>query len=117
MDVIGMSISENIPLAAHSMYQARLRAVIEFATQPGNVDLDNIAEALPVEIVEMLKQLRFGDNGSGAVGEIFKHAVLHRGQLHTLAIAPDTAVGGIDFQIADLQHRKALPFATAHQSF
>ena len=51
--------TQHIALPAQSVNQLALSAVLQFPTQTRDVDLNDVAETFPVEVVEVLEELGF----------------------------------------------------------
>src|SRR5271169_575959 len=99
MDVVRISAAKHVSLSAKSMNQLALTTVLEFTAQAGDVHLDDVAEAFPVEIIKMLEQLGLGNNGAGAVREIFEDAIFHGREGDGFALAAHAEIGCVDLQI------------------
>src|SRR5208283_271983 len=77
MDVVRISAAKHVPLSAQSMDKLALTAVLEFTAQARDVHLDDIAEAFPVEVVQVFEQLGLGNDCARAMREIFEDAIFH----------------------------------------
>src|SRR5205823_11157336 len=70
---------KHVALSAQGANQRLLRAGIELAAQPGNVNLDHVAELLPVVIIKMLEKLGFRDDCTRTMREVLEYPVFHGG--------------------------------------
>src|SRR5271165_3634430 len=76
MEIFGISGAQHVSLVAERVNELVV-VVFELAAKAGYVNLDYVAEALPVEIVKMLEQLGLGDDGTGTMRQIFQDAIFH----------------------------------------
>src|SRR5271165_1654976 len=114
IEISAISGTQHVTLPAQGMDQLVLSA-LQLSPQPGDINLDDIAEALPIEIVEVFEELGFRHYRSGSVGQVFQNPVFHCREHDNLATAAHGKSRGVDFDIADLQHGIAVSLAPADQ--
>src|SRR5271157_529877 len=115
MDVLRISAAQHVSLPAQSVNQSGAPAVVQLTAQAGDVNLDDVAEALPVEVIEMLQQLGFRNNSARTVRQVFKDAIFHCRETDELTLAAHGQISGVDLDVANLQHRRTLSFAATDQ--
>src|SRR6516225_1333996 len=115
MEVLGISGPQHVPLATKRMDQLGLAVVFELSSQAGDVHLNNITKALPVEVIQVLEHFRLRHNCTRTVRQIFEYTVLHRRQRDQFALAAHAEIGSIDLDVADFKNCGALPLATPYQ--
>ena len=74
--------------------------------------LDHVGVLVEALVVNVLGQLRLGDDGAGPVHEIGQQATLQRGQHHGFATPGDLAGRGIQLHFAASQQCAHRPFTT-----
>src|ERR1039458_211766 len=112
-----MLSAKHVSLSAQGVNQLAIAAVLEFTTQAGDVNLDDITEPFPVEVIQMFKQLGLGYHRARPVRQIFQNAVFHRCEADKCSLAAHREIGRVDLQIANLQHRRTLSLAAPDQGF
>ena len=113
----GVVGAQDVSVATEGLDKVSGVAVINFAAQAGDVNLNDVAEFFPVVIVEMLEQFGLRDHDALAVHEIFEDAIFHGSERKFTAGAADGAPGGIHFKIVDAENGGGLAFAAADDGF
>src|SRR5215469_7080185 len=117
MEILGILGPQHVPLPTKRMDQLGLAVVFELSSQAGDVHLNDVTEALPVEVIQVLEQFSLRHNCTRTVRQIFEHTVLHCRQRDQFASAAHAKIGSIDFDVADCKNCGALPLATPYQRF
>src|SRR5690242_3214495 len=108
---------QHISVAPEGMDDLRAASPLQLPPQTRDIDLDDVAEALPIEIIKMLKQLRLGHDRAVTMGEVFDDAVLHPGERNKLRVADHGAICSIDFDVADSQGGRTATIAATDERF
>src|SRR5271157_5017784 len=109
IEVLTFSSPQHISLTAKGVNEFCV-VIFELAAQPGDVNLDHVAESFPVEVVQVLEQFGLGDHRAGTMREIF-----HRGQRDHLALSSYRKISGVDLDIRYFQHSRALALSAPDQ--
>src|SRR5579884_384036 len=92
MECPGISGAQHISLSPQGEDQLGV-TVFQLAAQSGDVNLNHVAEAFPVEVIEMLQQLGLRHHRSGAMRQVLQHTILHGGERHRRPAAAHRQVG------------------------
>src|ERR1017187_6135355 len=114
MEVLGILSAQHVSLVTQGVNELRV-VVFEFAPQPRDIYLDDVAEAFPVEVVKVLEQFGLGHHRAGTMREIFEYAILHGGESNDFSLSPHREVGGADLNVAHFQYGGALALAAPDQ--
>src|ERR1039457_3197447 len=112
-----MLSAKHVSLSAQGVNQLAIAAVLKFTTQAGDVNLDDVAEPFPVEVIQMFEQVGLGHYRALPVRQIFQNAGFHRRDADEVSLAAHREISRVDLQIADLQQRRALALASPDQGY
>src|SRR6478735_456249 len=87
--------------APHRVEDRRGEAVLEFATQTADMDVDDVRARIEVIIPDLLEHHRPRDDLSGMAGEEFEQVEFARAERDVAAGAGDVAGEQVDLEIAD----------------
>src|SRR5262245_37595527 len=107
--------SQHVSESAPRVNQARTPAALELLANVSHVHVDDVAVAVGTEVVDAARDLFAAHDFALAGREKFEDSVFARGELDDFAAASHFVQGGVDFEIGDTHHRRALAVSTSLQ--
>src|SRR3954471_10197468 len=101
-----------IPGAAHGLDQLAIVRCVDLLAQRVDVDLDEIRLRPEVEVPDMLRDHRFGDDPTGIAHQILEDGKLFGGESDWRSRDGNLPRGGIEYEVAEREHgRRPRPAA------
>src|SRR3954466_15830411 len=102
------SVPEAIAGAAHRLELRDAERAVDLVAQVADVDVDDVRAVLVVVVPGVLEQLVAREDLAGVAHERLQELELLGRQVYLAVAPPDPAGGGVELQVADLEHRRAL---------